>query len=666
MSVTYRPEIDGLRTVSVLLVILSHLGWTLLPGGYVGVDVFFVISGFLITSIVVAEIRTGTFTIANFYKRRVIRLAPAYFLVLAVTSIAAILIMLPDELLAYFKSVIYSTFFAANIYMWREVGGYFASQSDVIPLLHLWSLAVEEQFYIIWPLALLIGLRVTPPRFLWIVLVLAILVCLFISEWGIRYDKTAAYYLMPTRVFELMLGALLVFLPQRDWHSLVRNIMGLVGLGLILYSALTYVSGQRFPGFAGLLPCLGAVLILTFCKGASDITGKLLATAPMVAIGKVSYPAYLWHWPIIAFLNICMIEIDFVVGATVMVLTLALSFFTYWYVENPAKRFNRESVKRVAGYGFAMPALLFFCVSGYAMANKGWPVRFPESLNLKSAAVHSLAHKERRECHAGDVTRPRPEDYCVLGVRDRPVDFLLVGDSHANHFAGMIDVMAREAGVRGYDVTQGNTIFLAETARHMRSNDKRVEDKRFSSRNKTLESMIAEKKYKAVILGGAFASHYNKGHFKFEGAQSPKEAFQKGFELTIRKIKDSGAAVFIINGSPIMDDVDHACVLKNERFSLENECSISIETHAEFFSGWKFVLAELLEAHPDINIIDTESIICNEGKCASDINGIPLYSDAVHLNHIGSQLLGEAYLSTLGNPLINLERSAGRIETASE
>ena len=151
MKFSYRPEIDGLRTLAVMLVILHHLGLNALSGGYVGVDVFFVISGYLITGILYSDIQNGSFSISRFYKRRVIRLAPAYFLVLFTTSLAALIFMLPAELLNYFKSVIYSTFFAANFFMWQEVGGYFGGNSDVVPLLHLWSLGVEEQFYIFFP-----------------------------------------------------------------------------------------------------------------------------------------------------------------------------------------------------------------------------------------------------------------------------------------------------------------------------------------------------------------------------------------------------------------------------------------------------------------------------------------------------------------------------------
>ena len=213
-NLNYRPEIDGLRAVAVLLVILHHLGLSALSGGYIGVDVFFVISGFLITKIISKEIQDGTFSLGNFYKRRVIRLAPAYFLVLTTTTLVSMAIMLPAELLAYFKSVVYSTLFSANFFMWQEVGGYFGVLADKVPLLHLWSLAVEEQFYIFWPLALFGLYKLIKPKYIWLIIAVSVLGGLYISEYGVTHYRAAAYYLMPTRAFELLIGALIAVMPR--------------------------------------------------------------------------------------------------------------------------------------------------------------------------------------------------------------------------------------------------------------------------------------------------------------------------------------------------------------------------------------------------------------------------------------------------------------------
>jgi hypothetical protein len=347
-----------------------------------------------------------------------------------------------------------------------------------------------------------------PGRFLWTLLAGAVLVGVAFSEWGVQNYRAAAYYLMPTRAFELLLGALLAFLPARNWGPLTRNVMGVAGLTLIVYAALTYSTEKMFPGINALVPSLGAAMVLVFSGEKSDLGGRFLSTTPMTFVGKISYPAYLWHWPIIAFLNLNLVELDLLVGLGVIAATLVLSALTHFYLENPAKKLNRHGVKKAAGYGFALPALAFFGIASYGANEGGWPQRYSESINLKSEALHSLPDRVRGRCNEGGVVNPAPEDECVLGIADRPVDFLLIGDSHANHFTGMLDIMARAAGVRGYDITQSGTIYLPKTKRYFRQDGLRREHKNFGLRNLQLEELIPEKKYKAVVLAGTFATHY--------------------------------------------------------------------------------------------------------------------------------------------------------------
>ena len=652
----YRPEIDGLRTVSVMLVILHHFGWSWIPGGYIGVDVFFVISGFLITSIIVQEARAGKFSIAGFYKRRIIRLAPAYFLVLAATSVAGLVILLPAELTNYFTSVIYSTFFVANIYMWGEVGGYFGAQADVVPLLHLWSLAVEEQFYIFWPFTLLLGLRFIPRRWLWPTLLAVVLASLFVSEWFVQNYRAAAYYLMPTRAFELLLGALLVFLPRVNISKAVSRIMGLAGLTLIMYSALTFSTERLFPGLGAVAPCLGAALILFFSGRAPDIATTFLSSRPMVSIGRVSYPAYLWHWPIIAFLNIHLIDIDWKVGLVTLAATLALSYATYAYVEKPAKSLARRPMRQILSYGFAAPALALVMATGLVTASDGWPGRFPEDLTAKSAAVLSSAPKARGRCNEGNVQNPLSPDDCILGVPDKPVDFLLVGDSHANHFTGMIDVMARDAGLRGYDITQSNTIFLPGTKRFKLVDGARIEYTNFELRNQVLVDVIRKNKYKAVVLAGSFASHYNTGEFTSAESRSSRESFERGMEAAIDLITGTGAKVFIIEGTPVLDGVAYDCPVINKRFNMHQDCRMDIRSHLRHFSAWQGFLGKLKSGHPEIKVIEPGQIMCQDNFCFSEINDTPLYHDENHLNHTGSELLGKLYVAKRGNPLAGIAK----------
>jgi peptidoglycan/LPS O-acetylase OafA/YrhL len=655
MKLAYRPEIDGLRTIAVMLVILHHLGWAALPGGYVGVDVFFVISGYLITAILFAEIRSGEFSVARFYKRRIIRLAPAYFLVLVVASVAAMFFMLPAEILNYAQSVIYSTFFMANFFMWKEVGGYFGAQSDFVPLLHLWSLAVEEQFYIFWPLILFAAYRLLGRRSVLPLVLTVIVVGIAISEWGVQNYRAAAYYLLPTRFFELMVGALLAVVPRFGRPMpVIRELLGITGLALILYAATSYSTEALFPGYAAVVPCIGAALIIYFAQQGQGFVGKFLSLSPMVSVGRISYPAYLWHWPIIAFLNLHLIKIDLIVGTFTLAATLLLSWLTYRYAELPFQRMNALRLPSVLGVGFAAPAVVVLCFGVALKYNDGFPSRFPDSLNLKSAALQSFSNKIRGRCNEGPVDTPLPAEDCILGSPDRQqVDILLIGDSHANHFTGMIDVMAKDAGLRGYDITQSNTIYLPGVKRFYLQDGKVIEHENFLKRNNALQSIIENGAFKYVVLGARFASYLKEVDY-FYLVENPSmqgvRVFQTQLEQAIVGIAKSGAIPVFVKGNPTYSSNIQDCTLNNQRFNLKNKCQMHID---EFNSGhheWSAILEKLAEKYPSIVIIDPAKVVCDTSRCVTELNGVPLYRDGDHLNHLGSKLMGQMYVRKFGNP----------------
>jgi peptidoglycan/LPS O-acetylase OafA/YrhL len=641
-------------------VIGHHLGWSRLSGGYVGVDVFFVISGYLITSILKSEITAGTFSIAAFYKRRVIRLAPAYFLVLASTSVAAMYFMLPAELLNYGKSVFHSTFFAANFYMWKEVGGYFGSRADVVPLLHLWSLAVEEQFYIFWPLLLLFANKALRPILLVPVILAAVIIGAAASEWGVRNYPAASYYLLPTRFFELMLGALIAVLPRfATPGSRLRDLVAGAGLLLISHSAWTLTTESFFPGYAAVMPCLGTALVIQFARAGDNgtVVGRLLATGPMVYVGRISYPAYLWHWPIIAFLNLNQVPMGLGVGIAVLVVTFALSDLTWRFVERPARRMNHYGAGRVLLRGFAAPATAAVGFALMVHAFHGFPRRYSDGINLKSAALLSFPSKVRGRCNEGSVSHPLSEDECILGVADRPVDFLLVGDSHANSLTGMFDVLAKDAGLRGYDITQSTTIYLPGVRRFYVKDGQVLEQYNFKLRNDALIDLIRRRHYPAVVLAGYFESRYADTGLRREGAATPELAFEEGFKAALRSVEESGAKVYVVEGYPILHDVPYDCTLRNARFGGSSECRIPSREYLASISKWNSFLARLEVEFPALNVIRPYAAICDDKWCVTEWKGVPLYRDDTHLNYMGSALLGKEYLRRFGNPLRSIVRN---------
>jgi peptidoglycan/LPS O-acetylase OafA/YrhL len=296
--VKYRPDIDGLRALAVLAVTLYHFSLvSVLSGGFVGVDIFYVISGFLITLVIEGQVSAGTFTIRKFYVARIRRLAPSLFATLIFVFGAGILLLFPDDLVSLAKETVAAQTYTANIFYWRTVN-YFGLQANSAFLLHTWSLAVEEQFYLLYPLCFVIIYRL-PRRFMLSLFVLVMVGSFCLNLMFVSIKPEATFYLLPTRAWELLLGATVAFLksPKR-FPNLLNNAVSALGMALIVISLFAFRPEFQFPGLYALLPTLGTAAVLF--AGPSE-TLKLLSTAPVVYLGKISYPLYLVHWPVAVF-----------------------------------------------------------------------------------------------------------------------------------------------------------------------------------------------------------------------------------------------------------------------------------------------------------------------------------------------------------------------------
>ncbi|HEY6579235.1 MAG TPA: acyltransferase, partial [Rhizomicrobium sp.] len=328
----YRPEIDGLRALAILPVVLFHYGAPGFRGGFVGVDVFFVISGYLITSLIQGEMEDGAFSLARFYERRVRRIFPALFAMLAVVSAAALIWFFPVDLVRYAQSLFATAVFGANFEFWREAG-YFDAVANQKPLLHLWSIAVEEQFYLLFP-ALLLALRRVSPRARRAAIGGVLVVSFALGAWGVAAAPVATFYLLPARAWELMLGALLALGAFRAPKSrIAAETLALAGLALIAASVFAFTSQTPFPGPAALAPCLGAALVILAARPENSFAGKLLATRPLVFTGLISYSLYLWHWPVFVFATyIGFREPSGAESALLIALSFALAVISWRYV----------------------------------------------------------------------------------------------------------------------------------------------------------------------------------------------------------------------------------------------------------------------------------------------------------------------------------------------
>lgn len=353
IAMKYRAEIDGLRALAIMPVILYHAGFKLFEGGYVGVDVFFVISGYLITSILLAELDAGTFSVVNFYERRARRILPALFLVMLICLPFSWFMLTPEGMKRFSSSYVAVLIFLSNVYFWGQ-SGYFDSATELKPLVHTWSLAIEEQFYFLFPLYLLLTWRLGKR---WIIGLLCIvfLVGLTSAQWLYSTHPSFNFYMLPTRGWELLIGAFIAFYHvHHKFEKYNRNIeqLGSVfGLLLIGYSVFSYNNKTPFPSLYTLVPTLGAALIIIFASH-KTVIGKLLGSKIFVAIGLISYGAYLWHQPMFAFVRESSLdEPNIYLMSAMAVLSFAFAYLGWEYVEKPFRNKHRFSRTKIFTYG---------------------------------------------------------------------------------------------------------------------------------------------------------------------------------------------------------------------------------------------------------------------------------------------------------------------------
>lgn len=375
-TLRYRREIDGLRALAVLPVILFHAGFSFMSGGFVGVDIFFVISGYLITSLILAEIDKGQFSLANFYERRARRILPALFLIVLVCLPFAWVYLLPHEMVDFGKSVVAVAVFASNILFWKD-SDYFSPDSELLPLLHTWTLAVEEQYYLFFPLILMVAWKFGRTWFVLILLVAIASISLAFSEWLWRVDSAANFYLLPTRAWELMLGALAGLYLRSSSISIrwVRELGSLLGLLMIGLAIFLLDNSFPFPSLYALLPTLGAVMIILFAD-AETWVGRLLSWPIFVGIGLISYSAYLWHQPIFAFARFhSMDEPSAGIFVGLSILALLLAWLSWRWVEKPFRdrtRITRGQIFTMSGIG----SIFLIGVGVLLVMQDGFPQRF--------------------------------------------------------------------------------------------------------------------------------------------------------------------------------------------------------------------------------------------------------------------------------------------------
>ncbi|MCD5384361.1 MAG: acyltransferase, partial [Candidatus Pacebacteria bacterium] len=642
----YRPDIDGLRAFAVIPVILFHLGIPGFSGGFVGVDIFFVISGYLITSIILREIRKGTFSLLGFWERRIRRILPVLFTVILSTIVVSYFIILyPLDFKSFGLTVVAQSMFIINMFFMRQ-SSYFASPNDAVPLLHTWSLAVEEQFYIAFPLVLIAIVLYARKH---IVILLSSLAILSLSLsiylvnidpsanfsipfvphiWGGATNLSAGFYLFPARAWELIIGALLAATSIKITSSKNSEILSSLGMVGLLYSFFM-ISEKSFPGLLALIPVLSTALIIWSNTEHNTFIYKLLSFPVFIWIGLISYSLYLWHWPIIVLTKQIWPEQTPLYGTEViLLLTFILSVCTYIFIESPFRNKHFLSKRAfVFTLGFILMLVLF--VSGvYIYKKNGLPNRAPESTRAIAVAVADL-NPRRDECFKNNLRQISilsGGEPCIIGQEkdNKQIDFILWGDSHADAIMPLFDDLANQYGTRG--------VFMAIGGCAPIINDTPITENEICSQAKSAAiSYITKHNIKNIFLIANWAPKYT------TTLSSSSISLNAGLQQTITELpKDSN--IYIMENVP-----NHPQFNVRKVFSRLYTGTIVTRRTKEYLIENREehdAIQRLIEIDPNITIINPVDILCTPYvECLFTHEGKIIYLDTSHINTYGSTLL---------------------------
>ena len=653
-SFEYKAHIDGLRAVAILLVVLYHVGLPGIHGGFVGVDVFFVISGYLITSLLLVECQQrGRIDLAGFYARRVRRLFPALMIVVSATLALAAFFLLPifSEQSALAKSAIATSLYLSNVYFWRYTGGYFDGPRDFEPLLHTWSLAVEEQFYLVWPF-LIIGLLAVRRssgnalrRDLLVLLAVLSALSFAFSVWATRTHPAVAFYLMPSRAWQFGIGGILATaIDERALTKRVANLISALGLVAIVGSG-QLLTERGFPGVYALLPTLGAAAVIAgnTCNSGT-LVAALLSSRPFRFIGLVSYSWYLWHWPLLAIVRASALKTydlprDLLLG----LVSLLLAAATYRLVENPIRRGRPGPFKTTTATLWTGACIsIFLSVSAAVLAVNAQRAatsnpRYVEAERarldapvLRGACLHPLS---------GEFRGLPSESTCTYG-NPANIRAVLWGDSHADHLSGLLQAFAEQHGDTGVlqrtfsscrtygedsDIT---TVAMAQACEDFNvAVEKEIRD-------------LHERGLTGVIISTLWSSVF----------RDPAEAVPPGIKTSpeyyadaaaaidavVSRLEAAGVRILIVGPFHLMPYEIPECLARHSdadcsatRAAIDRQRHVSLD-----------VLRHIKSRHGDsVRLWDPIDALCDASTCPATRDGAVLYTDALHLTMTGGRAL---------------------------
>jgi len=632
-TIIYRADIDGLRALAVLAVVFYHLDVPFISGGFVGVDVFFVISGFLIGGIIHSEIQANCFSLHNFYIRRIRRIFPALFFIVFLTSIAALVILPKLQLGEFSQSVISVAWFVSNFFFWFH-NDYFSVAAELKPLLHTWSLSVEEQFYIFFPLLMLI-LNKRRLYISAIVLLSLMLLSFLLSFYLSESYQSANFYLAATRAWEFLAGVILAtgILPAVK-NYLIRQYLSLFGLGLLLSSMILLDAQSVFPGVNAIYPVLGTfLLIYSGSTGTRTWTGTVLSSALFRYIGLISYSLYLWHWPVIALLKSSTnIELDAFAKGVIFILVLALSVFTYRFVEQPFRKQVR--LKQWVTLKMGLVMMLLMSVLGYGVYYHAHYIDVAQNVKPREQQLQQFIDLKKNTCFFQEETLESVSN-CSFGDKNSDKIILLWGDSHALALYPAFDKLAKEAGWRGiYASFLGCPPLFDVTVDDVKECDGRIAQhiKAFVLNNK-IDQVFLVARWNMYEKGWIINNRLMKPKcfvsdkdIKGIDRQSSTKVLHKALANTLKFFtEEMNIRTSLVLPTPVLPD-------QIDKYKPEDKNIMSREAYLSQRASIVQRIKEL-NHHHSIQIVDPLDIFCPEKNCQLFEQGEPLYlADDNHLS----------------------------------
>jgi len=657
MKLIYRPEIDGLRAIAIAAVILYHaqltiFGYQIFKGGFIGVDIFFVISGYLISSIILKELfKTGSFSFKYFYERRIRRIIPALLFVMFISLPFAWIYLLPGSFIDFSKSILYSLGFSSNFYFWsldQEYGNQSGLQK---PFLHTWSLSVEEQFYILFPIVLLITFKYSK-KYLIHIIILAFIVSLVLADWGSRNYPSFNFYILPTRGWELLAGSILAYCEinkiQKSEKKILNLIFPSIGLLLIVHSILFFNDKMYHPSFYTLTPIIGVCLIIWF-SNKNEIVTKILSTNFFIRIGLISYSLYLWHYPIFAFDKI----VEFTQGNLfkelfLLIIILILSIFTYYFIEKPFR--NKKNKFKVIFTLIFFSTIFLIIVNFYSIKKEGFTNRIPEI--LKNNLINkTLECSDGKNCKFNTVSNKK---------------IYIIGDSHMEALTFDLKSKVIKKNYQFITSTMGGCLYFPDFNLINLKNQKisRCNDRYFQ---KIKQQLLQDKN--SIIIFGGFLPYYLSNYIYNEKDIIEKKKYgmkyisvgkydtiQNSFKKEILKLSKNNKIILIYPlpeaGENILNKIYLELINKKDTSSKNFSNLQDLATSYNSYKIRSKSSFELLDSIQDENIyrVYPHNLFCNtkiKNRCIINDDKDLFYSDDNHSSNKGSEMINDLIIKEI-------------------